>query len=129
VKPAKTPACNWSFHLPGRPGEGEMPCFRTFEPPATRTFWALEDDDDIDAANVIVFQTWGFTEIRDVILGYGDGDEDSKVDMIRGLINTPGVMWPLDLTQPQREFLKAGGYFISEVPKCPPMPTNVWISP
>jgi hypothetical protein len=126
VKPVKTPACNWSFHLPGKPGEGEMPCFRTFDPPATRTFWGLEDDDDLDAATTICFQTWGFTEIRAVILGYGDGDQASDVALIPdGHLVAPGVQWPLTLTDQAKDYLRNGGYFISEVPKCPPMPTNV----
>lgn len=127
--PVNTPDCNWDFHLPGRPGEGVMPCMRVLDPPATRSFWALDEDDRaLENPTTVCFQTWGFTEIDRVLIGFGDGAGAQTLNFYDGTLFHPGRQWPMPLSQPSLDYLKDGGFFIVEVPMVPPMPVAVWLA-
>lgn len=131
MKPVKTAACNWSFHLPGRPGEGDMPCMKVEDPPATRSFWALEDSDDEllnGSAPIICVQTYGFARIDKALIGFGDHGGETNIDMREGMEHDGGRQFQVPVNEVVRDHMRRGGLFILEVPMCPPMPVSVWIA-
>lgn len=127
--PVDTPLTEWSFHLPGRPGEGEMPCAR--RDGATWTFWRAEKADDVErAGSVEVLYQWN----RPLTVGLGFvtaelGWEKVVVDDQVALRANGGVQASGTLDDTQRTFLREGGLLVVRVGMVPPPPVSVWLAP
>lgn len=123
--PVKTDDCNFTFHLPGSPGEGEMSCLIT-----TRTvtsFWVLELDDSIDDAAALWIRYTSYkpvTELGFVALGESFAGEMEEYPMH----DDSGDGWTcMVLTDEMRDWLRNGHRIALRTHMRPPPPVSVWL--
>lgn len=128
--PTTTKNTNWTYHLPGRPGEGDLPCVRSIAQRTVQSYWRLEPEDRdvlVDAPSIQVRVQGLKTTVH---MGYGNDD---------GAVLEAGEFEPqrfegawqsaMGLTDEARTFLLTGGLFVLRLGALPPPPVSVWLAP
>lgn len=133
--PLKSADSNFAFHLPGKPGEGVMPCVRDREAGTVTSFWTpaaviprAQEDDDAIAIHVV---TYGFQP--QVEIGFGKTVEDASFDQrptepYTGWEGRRGFWCGVLVDDRVRAYLEGDGLFVLRVHMCPPPPVSVWIA-
>lgn len=124
-------ATNFVFKLPSAaPGQGDLPCIRDLVGRKTTSFWKPSEEDNLDSADMICVQTYGFPETK-IRAGFGDDTGFFKIAPVEGIPfdgERQGQMqYQITVNSGAREWLRGDGHFILEVGMCPPMPVSVWL--
>lgn len=128
--PAPTKNTNWTYHLPGRPGEGDLPCVRSIAQRTVQSYWRLEDEDRevvLDATGIHV-HVHGYRP--PVHMGYGH-DDGVTIDVVQFELARYEDGWQagMTLTDEARKHLLDGGLFVLRLGAMPPPPVSVWLAP
>lgn len=68
--PVETARTNFTYELPGRPGEGDLPCLRDLDNRLVTSFWRLEPEDRLASATAVYVKVFDLG--RTVGLGVAD---------------------------------------------------------
>lgn len=119
--PVKTDDCNYRYYVDPRTGKGGLDCYLELE--RLTSFWMVEHDDDLAAAEGIYVEYTYMRPQTDLGLGRSLAEADMKR---YPYLTEDRPQLGLALTDEVRSYLLGGGRFILRTYAVPPPPVMVW---
>lgn len=127
--PVETEATDFTYELPGRPGEGDLACVRDLKKRLVTSFWAPEEEDlPLSEDRAIYVQVYDVERLIWLGLADDNGDvQDIDKRPRRAFAHDGGQQTNMSLAAGVGTWIEDGGLFVLRTSGIPAPIVSVWV--